>query len=329
MIIDSINSFIKKHQLITPSSTIIIGLSGGPDSVFLTYILHYLKDSYNLKLIAAHLDHEWRSNSAQDVIFCTQLCAQLDIPFISKKASQLNITIKKTGSKEEMGRILRRTFLEEAAQAYNANAIALGHHLQDQEETFFIRLIRGTTLSGLTSMRPKAGLYIRPLLETNKTDIVQYLQNNSIEYLTDPTNCSLDYLRNRIRMKVLPALQETDVRFDANFLRTIHSLQETDDFLYKLTLDTYTKIIMDNEGIPYLNLQSLLALDNFLQKRVLLYWLIQEQVPFELTEKLLKEIQRFLVQKKSNQHTLHQQWAIVKKQGLVSIKRLSTMSSRA
>lgn len=322
MIFNNIYSFIENNHLITANSTIIIGLSGGPDSVFLTYLLNALKEHYNITLIAVHLDHEWRTNSADDILFCAQLCKQLAIPFMSKKGSQLKITSKKTGSQEELGRKMRRAFLEEVAQQYDAYAIALGHHMQDQQETFFIRLIRSATLSGLTSMRPKAGKYIRPLLETNKEAILTYLHEHDIPYLTDPTNSSLNYLRNRIRLKVLPALQETDARFDANFLRTLRALQETDDFLYKLTLDTYKKIVIDMDDMPLLDLQSLLALDNFLQKRVLLHWIVENKVSFELTEKLLQEIQRFLVQKKSNQHTLHQQWAIIKKNGLVGIKKL-------
>lgn len=168
-------------------------------------------------------------------------------------------------------------------------------------------------------MRPKSGYYIRPLLQTSKHDILAYLETHTIEYLTDPTNSSEDYLRNRIRLNVLPALHKADARFDANFLRTIESLQETEDFLQKLTLKTYEQLVTLENSTPLLDIQKLSTLEDFLQKRVILLWLINQKVPFTPTESLLEEIQRFLLQKKSNSHALHTSWMIAKKQNKIFI----------
>ena len=154
------------NNLIAESSKIILGLSGGPDSIYLLHKLASLRNTGTIKeLIAAHLDHEWRQDSAKDVAFCKQACKSLNVPFVSKKLSELNLSFK--GSPEEIGRNARRYFLEQIRTKHNADLIALGHHLQDQEETFFIRLIRGTSLSGLCAMWPKKGFYIRPLLQMN------------------------------------------------------------------------------------------------------------------------------------------------------------------
>jgi tRNA(Ile)-lysidine synthase len=322
MIIDSVNAFIKKHSLIPDKSTIIVGLSGGPDSVFLVHFLHGIKDVYKIDIIAAHLDHEWRTNSAHDVAFCATLCQKLGITFVSKKASELNIIIKRNGSQEELGRMLRRYFLEAVRKEYNAEAIALAHHKQDQQETFFIRLIRGATLTGLTGMHPKSVYYIRPLLEISKAAIVSFLNSHNLEYLVDPTNLSENYLRNRIRLKVVPALLETDLRFDANFLRTMSSLQETELFLNNLTVTTYKSLEVIENSISYLNLTGLLETDLFLQKRVVIYWLITCKVPFTPTEALVSEILRFLINKKSNKHMLHTTWEVVKKDNKVFINKI-------
>lgn len=323
MIINSCAEFVQKNNLLCTNTPIIIGLSGGPDSVFLLHLLNNLKNLYRVTLIAAHLDHEWRTNSADDTIFCEEMCQKLGITFISKKASELEITIKKNGSQEALGRSLRRYFLEKVRKDYNADAIALGHHEQDQQETFFIRLIRGATLSGLTGMQPKASYYIRPLLQTSKHDILAYLKQHSIPYLIDPTNISESYLRNRIRLKVLPALQDADSRFDKNFVRTLESLQETEQFLQTLTEKTYKEIKSIEVGIHFLDLPALLNLDNFLRKRVLLLWLIEHKLPFTPSEALINEIQRFLLQKKSNAHAMHTTWVLKKYRDKIFISKIS------
>jgi len=313
-------SFIDKYKLIPPESSIIIGLSGGPDSIFLLHLLHSLQKERNLKLIAAHLDHEWRLDSAKDVEFCREATKKLGIEFACAKISELGLDLKFEGSQEELARRYRRYFLEQIKKKYNADLIALGQHLQDQEETFFIRLIRGTTLSGLIGIKPQQGVYVRPLLETNKKDILDYLDKNKIAYLTDPTNVEESFLRNRIRLKVLPALQECDNRFNQNFLRTLHNLQETEAFLTKLTEKTFEEISEEKDGTFYIDLNSFFNLDPFLQPRILMHWLIQQQVPFVPTEKFLDEIMRYLKEGKQKEHQIHETWSIKKEKNKVYLE---------
>ena len=174
-LVQSLHIYCQKKKLIPSGITLIIGLSGGPDSVFLIYFLHEFQSLYKIKLIAAHLDHQWRENSAQDVKFCQQVCENLRIPFVTKKIGELSVPFKNNGSQEELGRKYRRFFLESIRKEYNADFIALGHHADDQQETFFIRLARGSSLTGLTCMKEKEGIYLRPLLTVNKSDILEYL----------------------------------------------------------------------------------------------------------------------------------------------------------
>lgn len=303
---------------IKPHSTYIIGLSGGADSVYLLHQMVALRAEKQITLIAAHLNHEWRASAEKDLEFCQQLCTQLNVPLVAKRASELNCSIKANGSKEEVGRKLRRSFFEQAAQEYKANGIALAHHADDQLETFFIRLIRGSTIAGLACMKEESGLYIRPLLNVSKEQILLFLQEHALAYAIDPTNESQDYLRNRIRTQVIPALKTCDTRTESNFNRTLSSIQETERFLQKLTTQTYAQLL-DNEQA--LDLKNFFGLDEYLQKRVVQHWLVQNQACHTLTDAFLDEILRFLQSPQGGTHRLHTNWAIEKKQAKAIIKK--------
>ncbi len=240
---NKIYTYIQEKNLIPDTSTLILGLSGGPDSVFLLHVLAALRQEKNFTIIAAHLNHEWRAESLYDEQVSQELCQQLGITFISKKMSELHLNIKFNGSKEEIGRKARRTFFESMAKEYHAHAIALAHHADDQQETFFIRLMRGASLAGLAGMKAKDGLYIRPLLNIKKVEILEYLHEHNIAYAIDTSNESADYLRNRIRRSVIPALRAADERFDMNFETTHEQLQQAEDFLQELAKEAFKQII--------------------------------------------------------------------------------------
>lgn len=310
-LLEKIEQFVSTHSLVPADSTVVLGLSGGPDSAFLLHLLaNVCRPQKNITLIAAHLDHGWRPDSHTDVAFCRELTQQYDVPFVSAHAQEFVNQVKQTGSQEEMGRNLRRLFLQKVRAEHNAEYIALAHHAQDQQETFFIRLIRGTTLSGLIGMKPKDGVYIRPLLEINKADIIDFLDIHNIAYLIDPTNISDSFLRNRIRNSVLPALNEVDKRFDANFLRTHHHLQEAEQFLEKHTQKLFTDIATEKDSTWFINIKKLSIIDPFMQRRIIMHWLIIENVPFTPTEQFLAEIDKFLFHSQSRSHQLHETWSM-------------------
>ena len=294
------------ENLLTDKFKLVIGLSGGPDSVFL---LNFLNSFKNIEIIAAHLNHGWRKEADQDEMFCKNLCEKLGIEFISEHAKDLDAKIKLNGSKEEIGRKLRRQFFEKVLKEHDADYIALAHHQQDQQETFFMRLIRGCSLSGLTSMKSVQGLYIRPLLEISKDEILNYLHENKIEYVIDLTNYSEDFLRNRIRMKVIPALKEVDHRFDKKFETSLNLLKEEDEFLQKLTEESHEKIFTDSKG----NRTIFLNLHPIIQRRLLIFWLTKEKVKFSPSLSHIDEIIRFLSHERGGSHQIHEDWKIIKK----------------
>ncbi len=315
-LLENIEQYIQKHTLIQHNNTIIIGLSGGPDSVFLLHALIALQNKYNLTLIAAHLNHEWRQEADSEEELCRNVAAQHNIPFVSAKLSSLQQSKKYNGSKEEFARNMRRQFLESVAQEHNADHIALGHHAQDQQETFFIRLIRGTSLSGLTGIEPRAGIYIRPLLETNKSDILQWLNENNITYAHDISNESPNYLRNRIRSNVLPALEQCDERWNDNFLTTLNRLKQDDALLDEVATATLNTC-MDHQNI--LNAVSFGKCHKSLHHRMIMRWLILNKVPFPATQAFFDEIIRFICGPNGGTHAIHEEWSLVKKQNKVLI----------
>jgi tRNA(Ile)-lysidine synthase len=309
-IFDRISDYCEKNNLLPFGSSVVVGLSGGPDSVFL---LHYLKQVQNkqaLTLVAAHLNHEWRTTADADEQFCAQLAQNLTIPFVSKKISELPVQKKYNGSKEENARNYRRFFLESVAHEHGATTIALAHHANDQQETFFIRLLRGATLSGLAGMKPKKDHYVRPLLFLSKEEIVHYLDAHNIAYCVDETNDSPSFLRNRIRQTIIPALKLCDSRFETQFSRTLAHVQETEQFLDQLTQKTFADSAHEENGSWHLNTQKLKSLDQFLQRKVVVHWLIKEKVPFVLTEQFVDEIMRFFATSTKNEHIIHHAWTI-------------------
>jgi len=305
-------NFLEKLNL--NHQTIVIGLSGGPDSVALLHLLNVYQKDFNYTLIAAHLDHQWRANSGQDALFCENLCSELGIKLVTGKGNDFKLEQPYNGSQEELGRNLRRAFLEQVVQNYHAKYIMLAHHLDDQIETFLIRLIRGTSLSGLGCMQEHNEPYLRPLLNFTKDQILNYLTQHNLNYVIDQTNDSPVYLRNRIR-KLVPELENIDPRFKNNFASSLTKIQEANSFINKLVLEKLNQININHN----LELNLFKSLDFFLQKEILLHWLYAHQVKFAISESLIDEILRFLLSPRGGKHQINPDFAISKKQNLAQI----------
>lgn len=302
---------------ITARPSIVLGLSGGPDSLFLFLVLKELQHAGVIKLVVAHLDHGWREESKADVAFCADLCQKHQIPFITEHAQNLAISIKPNGSQEEIGRKLRRFFLQQTLSAQQADLIALAHHHDDQEETFLLRLIRGTSLSGLHGMHEIDRPYIRPLLTLRKQDILTFLDDHGHAYLHDSTNGSDKYLRNKIRRHAIPALHACDARASKNIQATIEMLKAEDAFLVKLTKQAFDEVFSFNQTTNcYVGtLATFNNLDPVLLRRIILHWLIIEQCQFTPSQKFIREILRFLTSPHGGSHQIAQQSLVVKKKG--------------
>jgi tRNA(Ile)-lysidine synthase len=312
---------------------LIVGLSGGPDSVFLFHILKSLAEEGVVNLIAAHLDHGWRDTSSKDVDFCRDLAKSVGVEFFSKHSQELDIKVKNNGSQEEVGRKLRKHFFKCLQEEKKSHFITLAHHQQDQQETFFFRMLRGTSLSGLRCMDSFDGVrYLRPLLFIRKDDILKYLHENNIHYLIDPTNKSDKYLRNRIRKKIIPEFRTCDRRFDKKFEDMLQHVKTEDNFLKKITREAFFKVFsnLDSKDACVTsvsrkagtgNINVFLDLDEVIQKRFVVEWFVHEQVQFSVSDGFINEILKFLRNGRGGSHQAISGWRIVKKGPLFWVEK--------
>lgn len=208
---------INKYQLIQSHTTIIIGVSGGPDSVALLKILHSINTvkNLNLRIFVAHLNHQLRGESSEkDAQFVQNLSRDLSLPFIVKSINIQEISNQTKSSIEETARKERYAFFMELAQEYNALTVSTGHTADDNAETLLHRIIRGTGLPGLGGIPIKRPLtrdstiqLVRPLLFTWRSEIIEYLKKERQNYRIDMSNYETIYSRNKIRLGLIPLLE--------------------------------------------------------------------------------------------------------------------------
>ncbi|MBM7555143.1 tRNA lysidine(34) synthetase TilS [Thalassobacillus pellis] len=214
---ESVKRFIEKHQLLRPGQTIVLGVSGGSDSMALLHYFNEIRSKQDLRIIAASVDHGLRGEeSRQDLQLVADICEEWDIEF---KGVQCDVASYKQEHKlgtQQAARTLRYQFFHEMMQEAGADALALGHHGDDQAETMVMQLIRGTNidaLKGIPITRPFAtGRIIRPFLSVSKQEIRTYCKKKGIRLREDPSNQEDTYTRNYLRLHVLPLLKEKNPR---------------------------------------------------------------------------------------------------------------------
>jgi tRNA(Ile)-lysidine synthase len=210
-ILQKVRRTISLHHMLEPGDKVVVAVSGGADSVCLLDILERLSPELRLQLIVAHLDHGLRPQEDEiETRFVEQLAAQKGAAFETEKAMLLK---NLPGvSLEETAREVRYAFLERVKNKHQAQKIALGHQLNDQAETVLMRLLRGSGAKGLSGIPPRRGALIRPLLELETEEIRAYLRERGREFMTDSSNLAPHYLRNKIRLDLLPRLLEYQPR---------------------------------------------------------------------------------------------------------------------
>ena len=226
MVIDKVRYFIDKEQLISShKETILVALSGGADSVALLRIL--LKLGYSC--IAAHCNFWLRDEeSLRDEQFVTQLCKDLKVPLHKTHFDTFLYAEKNSISIEMAARELRYQWFYELKERINADSIAVAHHIDDNIETLLLNLIRGSGIKGLTGIPPRNQDIIRPLLCLYRKEIEDYLESIGQGFVTDSTNLETEYTRNKIRLKLLPLLQEINPSIKKTLNETIGYLRETE-----------------------------------------------------------------------------------------------------
>jgi len=274
MQLGKVSSFIKKHHLINKGDTVIVAVSGGPDSVCLLDILCRLKDEFELKLIVAHLNHGLRPEAQLEAVGVEKMSKARAIPFETKTVN-IRTYKKELGlSEEEAGRKARYDFLFDTAGKHRASRIAIGHHLDDQAETVLLNIIRGTGVDGLAGMLPKRSgddfQLVRPLLCLRRSEIEEYCRDNKLQTFTDSSNLETDYTRNRLRLELIPQLE---AHYNPRIREALFSLASlaADDrrFLRNLGWKQYHKLAKLQKGKTVIDRQGLMALPAALRGRVL------------------------------------------------------------
>jgi tRNA(Ile)-lysidine synthase len=203
-IVNTALSSILKQGMIPPGSVVMAALSGGPDSVALLLILMKLCERLKIReLKVCHYDHALRPDSGRDAEFARALAGKLGLDFIMGR----NSAMKPDSDIQRSARKLRYAFFDRLLDEGSSDIIATGHTLDDNVETFLLWLLRGSGPQALAGIPPVRGKYIRPLIETRKSEILAWLRENRVDFVTDPTNKRDDYLRNKIRHHVIPAMQ--------------------------------------------------------------------------------------------------------------------------
>ncbi|MDR1527591.1 MAG: tRNA lysidine(34) synthetase TilS [Dysgonamonadaceae bacterium] len=250
--IRKIRHSIEKHQLLNVNAKVIVGLSGGADSVALLFILQRL--GYNC--LAAHCNFHLRGEEAiRDEKQAMDFARSLNIPCIKQDFDTLSLARRRGVSVEMAARDLRYEWFEQLRQEQNADAIAVAHHRDDSIETLLLNLMRGTGIKGLAGIQPKNGYIVRPLLEVSKLEILQYIAENQLSFVTDSSNLQDEYTRNKIRLSVLPLLQSIQPAIDSALIHTMENVNEAVK-IYEFHIQKAIQKVFDREKgsihIPHL-----------------------------------------------------------------------------
>lgn len=242
--LEKVKQYMDKFHMVSSGDDIIVGLSGGVDSVCLLFLLHNLSEELEFSLRAVHINHGLREESKEEEVFVKELCRKLDIPCEVHRIDVNTYAGKMHLGKEEAARILRYQIFEDCA-GKAAGKIALAQHQNDQAETVLFHLFRGTGIRGLTGIQPVRGQYIRPLLDVTREEIEIYAKENGLEYVTDNSNFDTIYARNKIRHEILPKAEEINQGATTHIAAEAAMVKDAMDFLDSLLEEAYEKWVTE------------------------------------------------------------------------------------
>jgi tRNA(Ile)-lysidine synthase len=266
-----VRHFIEHYNMVEPGDKVVLGFSGGADSVALLHILKELQQTLQFQLYAAHINHGLRGQAArEDAEFAEDLCKKCGIPFFLKEVDVRSLAKELNQTEEEAGRVVRYGFFFEVMDKIKGNRIATAHHKNDQAETILHNIIRGTGMQGLTGIKPiRDGVIIRPLLDVSRREIEDYLQQKQLPYRVDASNANSAYTRNRIRNQLLPVLMQgynPDIVDSLSRMGDI--LREEDDFLALYCSSLFKEIASSAREQIRLDLQRFRNYHPALQRRL-------------------------------------------------------------
>ena len=246
MLENEVLSTIKKYNMIEEEDKVVIGVSGGPDSITLLNVLNKFKEKLNIKIYVAHINHKIRKEADEETEYVREFCKKIDVEFFCKKIDVEAEAKKLKIGTEEAGRNIRYDFFEEVSGKVGANKIATAHNSNDNAETVLMNIIRGTSISGLKGIeKTRDNKFIRPLIETSRAQIEEYCKIENLNPRYDKSNKENIYTRNKIRNLLIPYIQK---EFNPNIIDGINRLSsiatEEERFLNSIVEEEYKRIVI-------------------------------------------------------------------------------------
>ena len=276
---EEILKVIRKYNLIEKGDRLVLGVSGGPDSMCMLDILNKIKNNSDIdmefSIVVAHVNHMIREEADSDEQYVKEYCKKNNIDFYSK-----SIDVQKIGNNmkigtEEAGRKVRYEFFDEILELTNSNKIAIAHNKNDKIETIFMNLFRGSGILGLKGIEVKNGKYIRPLIECERDKIEKYCVENNLNPRIDKTNFDNTYTRNKIRNVVIPYIKK---EFNPNIINTIDRLSELvseeETYIDNHVEETYSKLVIKEDLLNkniILDLKQFNCQEKVIKSRLVLY----------------------------------------------------------
>lgn len=275
-IVERVEKYLQQELLVEDGESILIGVSGGVDSVVLLDILHILSFEHGYSLSIAHVNHGLRGADAKrDEKFVRGLAQRYDVQCHATHVQVKEFAKKHSLSEEVAARELRYKFFRQTASTIRANSCATAHTADDAAETLLMNLFRGTGLSGLAGIPPRRQLVkktqlVRPLLQLSKDEIIAYATERELEWYEDETNTMTTYTRNKVRHEVLPRLKEEfNPKIIESLNRTATLLRKADGFIESFIDSTYHSVVVEKEDACVIDIHKLEALHEFLQSEII------------------------------------------------------------
>lgn len=296
-VLEKVRNYTAEHGMLERGMEIIVGVSGGADSVCLLHLLKRLAPEYELSMCVVHINHGVRKDAAADEMYVEELCGRWRLPFVSRQVDMEGYAGEMRLSPEEAGRELRYGIFEElrrerASQGKNVR-IAVAHNANDRAETMLFHMFRGSGLKGLCSILPVRGAVIRPVLCLTREEIEAYLEKQQLTYCSDSTNAEDHYARNRIRHHVLSYAEKEICAGTVQHMNELaQQLTETESFLAEQTAAALSRCRVSGD-FPCIDLQSFRQEPELLRKRILRE-LLEEMTPHckDITKRHIDAMER-------------------------------------
>lgn len=266
---NKVRKYVQQHNLIENKDQLIVGVSGGADSMMLLHFLYQHKAYYNLQIKVAHVHHGVRREAEDDALLVEKICEKWELPFYRHNCDIKKISAEKGISEEEAGRIERYNFFISLSNPHSK--IVTAHNMNDQAETLIMRFLRGTDVNGLGGIAPKRDRIIRPLLCLKRNEIEEYCHIHEIVYQDDHTNFMTVYARNKIRLECIPYIEQN---INPNIIQMLgeHSqlYRQEEDFLKAYTEEMFERCAKKQQGRISIDINSFESCYPYIQSRIIL-----------------------------------------------------------